>query len=82
MNEKTTRKDDKVEKMTLRGYYNSLPHASYPKTAFINAVVQRCNVSVVTVRNWIRLGMRPSNPEHIRILSEMTGIAKNDLWKD
>lgn len=71
---------DKVKKMTLQGYYLSLPEATCPKTEFLNKVADKCGVSLSTVRNWIRFGMKPSNPNHIVILSELTGIEASDLW--
>lgn len=27
-------------------------------------------------------GMKPNNPEHISILSEITGIPRNNLWSE
>jgi len=68
--------------MTLRGYYDALPDACHPKTDFVNEVAIEAGVSVQTVRNWIRYGMRPSRYEHVELLSRKTGIAINDLWKD
>ncbi len=68
------------EKMTLKDYYQSLPRATYPKTDFLNVLIQRCNVSATTVRNWVIYGMKPSNKEHIKVLVETTGIKEDDLW--
>lgn len=68
--------------MTLKGYYRNLPEATYPKSNFIRDVAARCGVTEVTVRNWIKYGMKPSNPEHIAILSEMTSISSESLWND
>lgn len=69
-------------KMTLKGYYDNLPSADCPKTNFINKIAARTKVSVTTVRNWIFYGMKPSNQDYIRILSEETGIPENCLWTD
>lgn len=68
--------------ITLQGYYKNLPEATYPKSNFIRDVAARCGVTDVTVRNWIKYGMKPNNPEHAAILSEMTGIGIENLWND
>lgn len=73
---------EKVEKMTLKDYYHSLPNQTCPKTEFVNNVAQACNVSTNSVRNWIAYGIKPSSHESVRILSEMTGIPENELWKE
>lgn len=66
--------------ITLEDYYKKLPDATYPKSNFIRDVAAKCGVSEVTVRNWIKYGMKPNNPEHVVILSEMTGIDALNLW--
>lgn len=66
--------------ITLQGYYAKLPEATYPKSDFIKEVANRCNVTATTVRNWIKYGMKPNNPEHIRILVDYTGIPAENLW--
>lgn len=70
------------EKMTLRGYYESLPDASCPKTDFINGIASKTGVTSSTVRNWIFYGMKPANENHIKVLVEVTGIPANELWSD
>lgn len=81
--ERSTRPNgEKSPKMTLRGYYESLPCSSHPKTEFINDVAQRTGVSTATVRNWIAYGMRPNNHKHVEVLCEMTGIPENELWDE
>ena len=71
---------EKVKKMTLKDYYNSLPEASYPKTDFVNKVASACKVSTATVRNWIAYGMKPCDEQNVCILSELTGIPSEELW--
>jgi len=66
--------------MSLKTYYEKLKRETPPKTAFVEEIAQRCAVNETTVRNWIKYGMKPSNPAHIDILSELTGIAKDKLW--
>lgn len=70
------------EKMTLRGYYEGLPDANCPKTDFINEVTTKTGVTSTTVRNWIFYGMKPANENHIKVLSELTGIPSEKLWAD
>lgn len=77
---KTITLDGNSRKITLRGYYKSLPNRICPKSEFIHKIANLCGVTDVTVRNWLLYSTRPTNPEHIAILSEETGIAKEDLW--
>lgn len=70
----------KPQKMTLKGYYDSLPNASYPKTDFVTKVQMLCGVSMTTARNWIEGKTRPCKLENIEKLSELTGIDKEQLW--
>lgn len=74
--------DLKGVKITLKGYYKNLPSPSYPKSEFINKLAEKCGVTTVTVRNWILYGFRPDNMEHVRIISEETGIPAEELWTD
>lgn len=79
---KTSSLAEKGNAMTLKGYYDSLPKATHPKSDFLRSVAKRCDVSVCTVRNWTRYGFRPNRKEHIRVLSEITGIPVENLWED
>lgn len=69
----------KRQKMTLKGYYKNLPEPTYPKKDFVNTIAERCNVTIATANNWVKYGIKPSNPEHVRILSEITGISPEYL---
>ena len=71
----------KSQKMTLQGYYAALPSSVSEKKNFINEVIFRTGVTSNTVRNWVHYGMRPSNPEHIKVLVELTGIPEDELWE-
>ena len=73
--------EEKTEKMTLQGYYESLSEATHPKTEFLNTVASRCNVSSTTARNWVTGRTKPMNPRHIQVLTEVTGIEESELWK-
>ncbi len=82
MIESNAEKQEKVAKMTLKGYYLQIPDASHPKTDFVNEIAMEAGVSVATVRNWIIYGMKPANKSHIDILVRKTGIPAEDLWED
>lgn len=82
MSERSEEKQAKLEKMTLKGYYLSLPNASHPKTDLINEIAVEAGVSATTVRNWVKYGMRPLDKRHINVLVRKTGIAAEDLWAD
>lgn len=68
--------------MTLRGYYKNLPEPTHPKKELINSIAVKCCVTLATARNWILYGFRPGNPAHIQIISDITGIPKENLWND
>ena len=70
---------EKVDKMTLSGYYDSLP-TSAPRTLFIKQVAKMAGVSEPTVVNWAK-GAKPQRFEHVMILSKVTGIKPEDLWE-
>lgn len=71
-----------TQKMTLKGYYSSLPRASHPKTDLINEIAVEAGVSAATARNWVVYGMRPQDKAHIDVLVRTTGIPAEDLWED
>jgi len=73
---------EKVQKMTLKGYYLQLPDANHPKTDFVNEVAIEAGVSAATVRNWVIYGMKPQNKSHVELLSRKTGIPVENLWED
>ena len=82
MSERNEEKTKKVRKMTLKGYYSSLPNASHPKTDLINEIALEAGVAAATVRNWVIYGMRPQNRAHIDVLVKKTGIPAEDLWEN
>ena len=65
--------------LSLKDYYQNLPEASYPKTEFIKTVADRCSVSITTVRYWVLEGRVPTNPKHLKVLEELTGIPSIQL---
>ena len=82
MNERNEESAAKVRKMTLKGYYNSLPNSTHPKTDLVNSIAVEAGVSVATVRNWIIYGMHPQDRKHIDVLVKKTGIPADSLWED
>ncbi len=78
----TNIKQDEKRKMTLKSLYLSFPKRTSPRAEFAEMIAERCGVTVTTARNWLLYSMRPNNPEHIAILSEITGIAPEDMWAE
>ena len=70
-------------KITLRDYFNSLPDAAKiaPRQNLILQVSERCEVPYSTARSWLAYGTLPRNKKHLEILSEITGIAVEDLFE-
>ncbi len=66
--------------MNLSNFYYNLPERSAPKSDFIRKVARRCNVGEPTVRMWVKGKCKPSMSEHMKVLSEETGININDLF--
>lgn len=49
-NQSTNTFGQKVENITLKGYYKRLPLRSAPRNDFIKHVAQECHVTIQTVR--------------------------------
>jgi len=82
MFESKAENQEKVQKLTLKGYYLQIPDAVHPKTDFVNEIAMEAGVSVATVRNWVIYGMKPQNRKHVDILVRKTGIPADELWED
>lgn len=69
-------------KITLRDYYNGLPDARQvaPRKELIIEVATKCGVPFWTARSWLAYGNVPRNKKHLEVLSEITGIALEDLY--
>lgn len=67
------------KKMTLRGYYENLPSATYPKSDFIRKVTSVCGCTEAAVRSWLRGSSKPAK-EREKKLSNLTGIPEENLW--
>ena len=70
----------KLEKMTLKCYFDSIPKYTSPRKDFISEVAHKCGVTEQTVRNWCIYGIKPSDYKYLKVLSEVTGIGVNDLF--
>jgi hypothetical protein len=66
--------------MSLTSFYLNLPERSAPKSDFVRKIARRCNVGEPTVRMWVKGKSKPSNSEHINILSEETGLKASELF--
>jgi hypothetical protein len=73
--------DNKKTKKSLREYYESLPQVTQPRTDLARRVAHRCGVSEQAARNWMSYGMKPRNEQHLKVLSEETGIPMEDLFR-
>lgn len=73
--------EKKFKNMTLSEYFRGLPLRETPRKTLIETICARCKVSHQTARNWCIYGIKPRNYKHVRILSEITGIKEDDLWK-
>ncbi len=67
---------------TLTEYYRSLPRAVPPKKSFLSRVSQRCGVEPYTVELWVAGKSRPSKDEYLNVLSQETGIPKDQLFAE
>ncbi len=74
------KKESEKEVKTLSDFYENLPKATSPKTEFIRKVAGRCDLEEATVRLWVKDKTKPSNPEHLQILSEESGIPVTQLF--
>lgn len=72
------------DKITLKDYYNSLPVADQiaPRKNLLMKVAQRCGVSYTTARSWFAYQIKPRNEKFLEIISEITGIAVEDMYAD
>lgn len=73
--------DTKCVDMTLKGYYENLPKATYPKKDFLARVMNECDVSFTTANNWVKGHTKPVKQSQISALSKITGIPKESLWQ-
>lgn len=76
-----TKETKNLRKMTLKDYVESLSkiRPKSPRQKFIDEITARCNVKEMTARSWFN--KMPPYEEYIRIIEEITGISREDLWK-
>jgi hypothetical protein len=79
--EKSMETDNKKTKKTLREFYDGLPKMIQPRTELARRLAYRCGVSEQAARNWMHFGMKPRNEQHLKVLSEETGIPMEDLYR-
>lgn len=75
------KKVEKPKKMTLPGYYENLPKASFPKKDFVAKIMRECDVSFATAKNWVKGITRPKEKCSEEILSKISGIPQEKLWE-
>ncbi|MEI6755026.1 MAG: XRE family transcriptional regulator [Paludibacter sp.] len=68
--------------MNLQGYYQNLPEQIAPKTDFIREIAEKCEVGEPTVRLWVKGKTKPANPEHVKVISTVTGIPEEMLFSE
>ena len=73
------KKSEKIKKMTLSGYYESLSNLS-PRLIFVRQVAKEAGCTDMSVVGWCK-GRKPHKYEHVMILSKVTGIKPEDLWE-
>jgi len=73
-------KKDLNVKQTLTEFYDSLPRLEAPKTKFVSDIANMCDVRETTVRNWVKGKVKPSDPNHVKILEKVTGIDSKSLF--
>lgn len=69
-----------VYNMTIVDYYQNLPKATNPKAEFVRDIVINCDVSEITVRQWLCGRFIPLDKNHREYLSKKTGIPVEELF--
>ena len=74
--------------MTLNQYYNLKPTAIYPKTEFVDEILNACEqafgegcISRASIINWCTGETKPSDSKFLAVLSKVTGIKEEDLFR-
>lgn len=67
--------------MTIVEYYQNLPkRAINPRADFVRDIVINCNVSEITVRQWMSGRFTPGEREHMEYIAQKTGIPVEELF--
>lgn len=64
----------------LREAYENLPKVTYPKTEWVHECANFVGVSVPTIRGWVMGRSKPQKEEYLELLSQFTGIPKDELF--
>ena len=79
---------ENLKKMSLKGYYKSLPERIAPKQMLVDDIQDECErmtgsrPTMASVKNWILYDMKPKNPLHVKAIAKVTGIKEEYLWQD
>lgn len=65
----------------LQQYYESLSQERGTKAVFQQEVMKACDCSVTSIRNWCTGVSKASKYKHLRVLSKVTGISIDNLFK-
>ncbi len=74
-------KNKTMGKTKLGEYYDSISNVVAPKSEFVRAIAQECNVNEMTVRGWIKGRTIPREDRYLEVLSKHTGIEIKNLFK-
>ena len=74
-------KNKTMKKTKLGEYYDNISNVVAPKSEFVRAIAQECNVNEMTVRGWIKGRTLPSEDRYLEVLSKHTGIEIKNLFK-
>lgn len=69
-----------MEKITLKGYYDSLP-AESPQRKFKKEVMKRCMISTGTFYNWIA-GRWPVPEKAKEPIADIAGVPADELFSN
>ena len=78
---------ENIQKLSLKGYYMSLPERIAPKQQMLEEIQRKCEEktgkmpTITSVRNWVLYDIKPQNPLYIEAIVEVTGIKEEDLWE-
>lgn len=80
--------DENSEKLSLKGYYQSLPERVAPKQQMVEEIQSEClrltgkRPTITSVRNWVLYGIKPQNAMYVQAIVNVTGIKEENLWLD
>ena len=66
----------------LRNAYESLPKPTSPKTVWVHECAKFVGVSTATIRGWVMGRSKPQQEKHLELLSQFTGIPKEEIFNE